>query len=31
VHLVYRLDINEYQNQRRLQLLVDKVLTPQSC
>jgi single-stranded-DNA-specific exonuclease len=28
VHLVYRLDINEYQNQRRLQLLVDKVLTP---
>ncbi|HEY6456795.1 MAG TPA: single-stranded-DNA-specific exonuclease RecJ [Steroidobacteraceae bacterium] len=27
VHLVYRLDINEYQNQRRLQLLVDKVLT----
>ncbi len=31
VHLVYRLDINEYQNQRRLQLLVDKVLTPRSC
>jgi single-stranded-DNA-specific exonuclease len=31
VHLVYRLDINEYQNQRRLQLLVDKVLVPQSC
>ena len=31
VQLVYRLDINEYQNQRRLQLLVDKVLTRQSC
>ena len=26
VHLVYRLDVNEYQNQRRLQLLVDRVL-----
>jgi single-stranded-DNA-specific exonuclease len=26
VRLVYRLDINEYQNQRRLQLLVDRVL-----
>ena len=31
VHLVYRLDINEYQNQRRLQLLVDKVLPARSC
>jgi single-stranded-DNA-specific exonuclease len=28
VRLVYRLDVNEYQNQRRLQLLVDRVLTP---
>jgi len=28
VHLVYRLDVNEYQNQRRLQLLVDRVLPP---
>lgn len=28
VRLVYRLDINEYQNQRRLQLLVDQVLAP---
>jgi hypothetical protein len=28
VRLVYRLDINEYQNQRRLQLLVDRVLAP---
>jgi single-stranded-DNA-specific exonuclease len=28
VHLVYRLDVNEYQNQRRLQLLVDRVLAP---
>ncbi len=28
VRLVYRLDVNEYQNQRRLQLLVDKVLAP---
>ncbi|HTY94459.1 MAG TPA: single-stranded-DNA-specific exonuclease RecJ [Steroidobacteraceae bacterium] len=26
VRLVYRLDVNEYQNQRRLQLLVDHVL-----
>ena len=26
VCLVYRLDVNEYQNQRRLQLLVDRVL-----
>jgi single-stranded-DNA-specific exonuclease len=26
VRLVYRLDVNEYQNQRRLQLLVDRVL-----
>jgi single-stranded-DNA-specific exonuclease len=25
VRLVYRLDVNEYQNQRRLQLLVDRV------
>ena len=28
VRLVYRLDVNEYQNQRRLQLLVDRVLAP---
>ncbi len=28
VRLVYRLDINEYQNRRRLQLLVDRVLAP---
>jgi single-stranded-DNA-specific exonuclease len=28
VRLVYRLDVNEYQNQRRLQLLVDRVLPP---
>jgi single-stranded-DNA-specific exonuclease len=28
VRLVYRLDINEYQNQRRLQLLVDRILAP---
>jgi single-stranded-DNA-specific exonuclease len=28
VRLVYRLDVNEYQNQRRLQLLVDRVLVP---
>ncbi len=28
VRLVYRLDVNEYQNQRRLQLLVDKILAP---
>jgi single-stranded-DNA-specific exonuclease len=28
VRLVYRLDVNEYQNQRRLQLLVERVLTP---
>ncbi|MGH8287185.1 MAG: single-stranded-DNA-specific exonuclease RecJ [Steroidobacteraceae bacterium] len=26
VHLVYRLDVNEYQGERRLQLLVDHVL-----
>ena len=26
VRLVYRLDINEYQGERRLQLLVDHVL-----
>ena len=26
--LVYRLDVNEYQGERRLQLLVDHVLTP---
>ncbi len=26
VRLVYRLDINEYQNQRSLQLLVDRIL-----
>jgi single-stranded-DNA-specific exonuclease len=29
VHLVYRLDINEYQGERRLQLLVDHVLPVQ--
>ncbi len=28
-HLVYRLDINEYRGERRLQLLVDHVLPPQ--
>lgn len=28
-HLVYRLDINEYQGERRLQLLVEHVLPPQ--
>ena len=28
VRLVYRLDVNEYQNQRRLQLLVERVLAP---
>jgi single-stranded-DNA-specific exonuclease len=28
VRLVYRLDVNEYQNQRRLQLLVDRILVP---
>jgi hypothetical protein len=28
VQLVYRLDINEYQGERRLQLLVDHVLPP---
>jgi single-stranded-DNA-specific exonuclease len=28
VRLVYRLDVNEYQNQRRLQLLVDRVFAP---
>ena len=27
-HLVYRLDVNEYQGERRLQLLVDHVLPP---
>jgi hypothetical protein len=26
VQLVYRLDVNEYQGERRLQLLVDHVL-----
>ncbi len=31
VRLVYRLDVNEYQNQRRLQLLVDRVLGPELC
>ena len=25
-HLVYRLDVNEYQGERRLQLLVDHLL-----
>ncbi len=29
VHLVYRLDVNEYQGERRLQLLVDHVLPVQ--
>jgi single-stranded-DNA-specific exonuclease len=29
VRLVYRLDINEYQGERRLQLLVDHVLPPE--
>jgi single-stranded-DNA-specific exonuclease len=28
-HLVYRLDVNEYQGEHRLQLLVDHVLPPQ--
>jgi single-stranded-DNA-specific exonuclease len=28
VQLVYRLDVNEYQGERRLQLLVDHVLSP---
>jgi len=28
VRLVYRLDVNEYQNQRRLQLLVERILSP---
>jgi single-stranded-DNA-specific exonuclease len=28
VQLVYRLDVNEYQGERRLQLLVDHVLAP---
>ena len=27
-HLVYRLDINEYQGERRLQLLIDHLLPP---
>jgi hypothetical protein len=31
VHLVYRLDINEYQGERRLQLLVDHVLPVQTA
>jgi single-stranded-DNA-specific exonuclease len=30
VHLVYRLDVNEYQGERRLQLLVDHVLPVQA-
>ena len=30
VHLVYRLDVNEYQGERRLQLLVDHVLPVQT-
>jgi single-stranded-DNA-specific exonuclease len=30
VHLVYRLDVNEYQGERRLQLLVDHVLPVRS-
>lgn len=29
-HLVYRLDVNEYQGEHRLQLLVDHVLPPSS-
>jgi len=29
-HLVYRLDVNEYQGEHRLQLLVDHVLPPGS-
>ncbi|MGH8324428.1 MAG: DHHA1 domain-containing protein, partial [Steroidobacteraceae bacterium] len=31
VHLVYRLDVNEYQGERRLQLLVDHVLPVQAA
>jgi single-stranded-DNA-specific exonuclease len=31
VQLVYRLDVNEYQGERRLQLLVDHVLPSESC
>jgi len=30
-HLVYRLDVNEYQGERRLQLLVDHVLPARAC
>ncbi len=30
VRLVYRLDINEYQGERRLQLLVDHILPPEA-
>ena len=30
VQLVYRLDVNEYQGERRLQLLVDHVLPVQA-